>query len=574
MTTPEQNTNQELPPLIPSWSLLALAAAAFAIFGIAMFLGWDLVIAIGAGAVAIIMLFVWAIMFPQELLDLIKGRSFIFGASGLIVVILLLFAAGLIYAVVDSRNLSYDFSERDIYSLDTEVRDVLTQMSADPTVPSVYILGFYNVSQAGERDRIEVLFNDMVATSGGKIIGYQFIDPNLEPVRTQQYLNPENLPEPPQTPQLVVAGVDPVTGGPSIDNFEVASLGNDPNAQFNILNSILKLGTTGDFRAYFLAIEGGVDLEAAGDFGGNGFASDLEDKEWTVEQISPLEISGESPSVTLDDPTANAEILVIAGGTEPLNEETLAAIQAYTANGGDLIVLGDINTQGAVTTAQAENFSNFLWETYGVRLNSDLVLDPSQTISRFEIYSSSYGAHPITTNFTAADDWLVYEGAHSIQISPTPPTGVTITTLANTSGEAYSKANFDFTRDVTSAELAFAEGDVRGVTPLAVAVENANTGSRLVLIGSEALLLNQYRQFREVQSPEFVLESVIWASEAQNFASEIANIIPEPPESDPPVFITPEQGQWMSLVALCLLPIGLLGLGVFVWWLQRPKTTN
>jgi hypothetical protein len=571
MTTPEQNTNQELPPLIPSWSLLAVAAASFVVFAFAMFLGWDIVVVIAAAAVAVIMLFVWAVMFPQELLDLIKGRSFIFGASGIIVVVLLLFAAGLIYAVVKSRNASYDFSQRDIYSLDSEVRAVLGQMAADPTVPSVYILGFYNVAQAGERDRIEVLFNDMVSTSGGKIIGYQFIDPNLEPVRTQQYLNPENLPTPPQTPQLVVAGIDPVTGGPSIDNFELAAIGQ--NAQFNILNAILKLGTTGDFRAYFLAIEGGVDMEAAGDFGGDGFASDLEDKDWTVEQISPLEIAGTSPSVTLNDPTANAEILVIAGGTEPLNDETLTAVQNYTANGGDLVVLGDINTQAAVTSAQAENFSNFLWETYGVRLNSDLVLDPSQTISRFEIYSQSYGSHPITTGFTDAD-WLVYEGAHSIQISPTPPTGVTITILANTSGEAYSKANFDFTRDVTSAELAFAEGDVRGVTPLAVAVENANTGSRLVLIGSEALLLNQYRQFREVQSPEFVRESVIWASEAQNFASEIANIIPEPPAPDAPVFITPEQGQWMSLVALCLLPFGLLGLGVFVWWLQRPKAAN
>jgi hypothetical protein len=570
MTTPEQNTNQELPPLIPSWALLAVAAASFVLLGIAAFLGWDVVVLIAAGAVGVIMLFVWAVMFPQELLDLIKGRSFVFGASGIIVVALLLFAAGLVYAVVKSRNISYDFSQRDIYSLDSEVRNVLTQMSTDPTVPSVYLLGFYSVAQAGDRDRMEVLFTDMMTTSNGKIVGYEFIDPNLEPLRTQNYLNPENLPTPPQTPQIVVAGLSP-EGGASMDNFELAQVGQ--NAQFNVINAMLKLGTTGDFRAYFLALEGGIDMEAAGDFGGDGFVSDLEDKDWNVEQISPLEISGTNPSVMLNDPAANAEILVLAGGTEPLNAETLAAIQAFVAAGGDLVVLGDINTQGASTTAQAENFSNFLWETYGVRLKSDLVLDPDQTISTYQIYSSAYGTHEITTDFVA-EDWLVYEGAHSIEISATPPTGVTITPLATTSGQAYTKANFDFTRDVTSDQLAFAEGDVRGVTPLAVAAENANTGSRLVLVGSEALLLNNYRQFREVKSPEFVLAAINWASQAQNFASQIANIVPEPPESDPPVFVTPEQGQWMSLVGLCLLPLGLLGLGVFVWWIQRPKAAN
>jgi hypothetical protein len=567
MATPEQNTNQELPPLIPSWALLAVAGASFVVLALAAFLGWDVVVLIASGAVGVIMLFVWAVMFPQELLDLIKGRSFIFGASGIIVVALLLFAAGLVYAVVKSRNISYDFSERDIYSLDSEVRNVLTQMSTDPTVPSVYLVGFYSVAQAGDRDRMEVLFSDMIAASNGKIVGYEFVDPNLEPVRTQQYLNPENLPTPPQTPQIVVAGLSP-EGGPSLDNFELAQVGQ--NAQFNVLNAILKLGTTGDFRAYFLAIEGGIDMEASGDFGGDGFVSDLEDKDWTVEQISPLEISGAEPSVTLDDPAANAEILILAGGTEALNEETLTAIRAFTATGGDLIVLGDINTQGASTTAQAENFSNFLWESYGVRLKSDLVLDPAQTISRYEIYSNAYGAHEITGAF-AAEDWLVYEGAHSIEISTTPPTGVTITPLANSSGEAYTKANFDFTRDVTTDQLAFAEGDIRGVTPLAVAAENANTGSRLVLIGSEALLLNDYRQFREVKSPEFVLAAINWASDAQNFASDLAEIVPEPPVEDAPVFITPEQSQWMSLVALCLLPVGLLGLGVFVWWIQRPR---
>jgi len=573
MTNPEQNTNQELPPIIPSWALLSVAGIAAIVLLFVLFLGGDTVIAIAAGAIAIVALLAWAIMFPQELLDLIRGRSFAYGASGVLVVALVLFAGGLIYAVIESRNLSYDFSERDIYSLDSEVRNVLSQMSTDPTVPSVYILGFYSTSQAGERDRIEVLFNDMVATSGGKILGYQFIDPNIEPVRTQQYLNPDNLPTPPATPQIIVAAVDPLTGGPSTENFEPAQTGQF--AQFNILNSMLKLGASGDFRAYFLSTEGGVDVTSSGNFSGDGFVDDLEDEaDWNIEQISPLEIVGANPSILLNDPAANAEIVVLAGGTAPLTDEAMTALSTYATNGGDIVILADINTEGAATTALAENMSTFLWENYGVRFRSDLVLDPDQTLSRDDIiYTNTYGTHEITTGFTT-EDILVYEAAHSIEISSTPPSTVVITTLASTSAAAYSKANFDFTRDLTSNDLQLAETDLRGPLTLAVAVENTSTGSRIVLIGSDALLLNAYRGYREIVSPEFVLAAVSWASEARDFASVIRSIVPEPPAPDAPVFITPDQGQWMSLVALCILPFGLLGLGVLVWWLQRPKAAN
>jgi len=431
MTKPEQTTNQELPPLIPSWALLGIAGVAFLAFVGALLFSWDVVIVIGAGAVTVIMLFVWMVMFPQEVLDLVKGRSFLYGASGVLVIALILFAAGLVYSFVKSRNWTYDFSQRDIYSLDSEVRTVLERMATEPTVPSVYILAFYDAGDAAEKDRITVLFNDMVSTSGGKIIGYQFIDPNIEPLLTQAYLNPDGEQVQPQTPQLViaVAEIDPTTNlpAPSRTNFETAFTGQ--NAQFNILNAMLRLGTSGDFRAYFLSINGGLDFEASNNFGADGFVSDMEDEEWTVEQISPLEISGTSPSVTLNDPTANAEILVLAGGTEPLNEETMTALRTYSAAGGDLVVLADVNTQELITTASAENLSNFLWETYGVRVRNDLVLDPDRTLSRFEIYSNNYGTQSIITGFDE-NDWLVYEGAHSIEISAKPPTGVTITILA------------------------------------------------------------------------------------------------------------------------------------------------
>lgn len=569
MTTPEQNVNpeqetveEELPPIIPPWVLLAVAGLGLLAVVAVLFLAPTFNIFGWAGlATTVIALVIWALMFPEEVVKLLKGRGLAFGGLGIGVTIFVIVAASLVYNVISAQGWSRDLSERDIYSLDNQVSDVLVAMGEDPSIPTVQLLGFFPLARAAERDRVEVLLQDMVNTSGGKIAGYEFIDPSLEPQRTENYLG-----ENPRLPAIVVAAIDPATGLASTDDFEISLA----TGQFQIINAMLSLSVEGDFRAYFLTLEGALETDDASDDGASGIIDDLSG-EWDVDDIDPLRLASGNSSVVLNDPTASAEIMIIAGGTQTLSDDELNVLREYVTTGGDLIILGDINTDGGTTTAQAENFSTFLWETFGVRFRNDLVIDPTESISdNGRLYLlNNYGTHPTTTGLES-DEFIVVNSPHSVEVSDTPPANVTVTVLLSTTDAGYAKADVDYTRDLSLDELAFVDGtDLAGEIPVAVAAENTATGARLVLFGGTDLMRNEWRQFGNIEAPEFAESMVLWASEAQNFSEVVRQLVPEANVQDTPVVILESQTRWMGFVSLFLLPFGMLGIGLLVWWLRR-----
>lgn len=574
MTTPEQDINEledmnEETPIIPPWVLLGLAIVSVVVgIAIAIIQG-EFGFPTGASLlIALIALFAWALMFPQQVLDIIKGRGFAFGGTAILMTVVLVIAAGFIYAVIKQQNWNTDLSERDLYSLDEEVSDVLAQMAQDPRIPPVTFIGIYGAANADTRDRFDVLFTDMANVADGKI-SHRFVDPNRDVRFLEQYTQDDSATSRLRAGQVIVAVDDSETGQPSTERFEVVFAGDA--AQFDLINAMLNVSAVGDFRAYFLTVSGGIDMTDASEFGASRYAGDLEDITWTVEQVNPLQISGDAPQYTLNDPASNGEVIMIAGGAEPLDDTTVQTLQDYTAEGGDLIILGDINTSGGVATAQAENLANFLWENYGVRLGDDLVLDPNNTAfgNPESIVIRTYGTHQIVQGLSFDDDWLVMESAHSVEIADPVPEGVTVTILASTSDAGYTKTGLDFSTDFTSDDLALTPDDMTGEIPVAVAVENMNTGSRLVLFGSDALLKNTYRTIPNIVSPEVVTSAVIWAADAQNFADDLLRITPDPPTQDTPLFVQQSDMGWIMFVSLFLLPFGSLGLGLFVWWIQR-----
>lgn len=579
MTTPENNIQDEnevieteieeqaLPPVIPPMIFLLVALAGLIVtLGVAFTASEFNIIGWASLAVTVLSLILWAFMFPEEVVNLIKGRTLTYGVFGIVVTIVVMIAGILVYNVVQEQGLSQDYSERDVFSLDAEVQDVLVAMGDDPSIPTVQILGFYSATSGGQRDRISVLLQDMVNNSGGKIAGYEFVDPALEPLRTENYLG-----ETPRLPSIVIASIDPATGEASLSDFEIAApeaTGIVAAGQFQIINAILSLSVEGDFRAYFLNVDGSLDTQVPSDDGANGIVGDIED-EWTVETLDPLLLS--NPPVTLNDPTASAEVMIIAGGTQALSDAEIAVITSYIQDGGDLIVLGDINTDGGVSTAVADNFSTMLWDNFGVRLRDDLVIDPAIPVRQLgRVYQvNNYGTHPIVDGLNPANNNLVMSSPRSVEIADNPPTTVSI--LVSTSGQGYAKTGLDLSVDLTEADLAMAEGDLEGEIPLAVAAENTETGARLVLFGSTDLMENQWRVYSNIEAPEVAESAIYWASDAQNFSDVVRQLVPEPPALDEPIFLQQNQLGWMGFVVTGVIPFGMLLLGLLVWWVRRPS---
>ncbi|MGJ3238091.1 MAG: Gldg family protein [Anaerolineae bacterium] len=569
MTTPETPTQEQTneSAIIPSWVFIAVSIVGFLTALVVLFTTPEFNIVGWAGlAIGGIGLIVWAFMFPEDVLAILKGRALTFGGLGIGVTVILVIASVLVYNVVARQGWSNDFSERNVFSLDDQVREVLQAMGDDPSIPTVRILGFYNATAGGQRDRISVLLQDMVNNSGGKITGYTFIDPALEPLRTTEYLG-----EAPRIPSIVVATVDPETGEPSTSNFEVAApdtTGLLAAGQFQIINAILSLSVEGDFRAYFLDVTGSLDITSNADSAAQGIVNDLEG-EWTVTALNPLELL--NPPVTLNDPLAGAEVMIIAGGTQVLSADEIAVIADYLQNGGSLIVLADISTDGTPATALDDNFETVLWEQFGVRFRDDLVIDPALPVRQFgRVYQvNNYGEHPIVEGLNPDANRLVMSSPRSIEIADTPPASVSV--LVSTSERGYAKSGLDFSRDLSADELAFADGDLSGEIPLAVASENTETGARLVLFGSPDLMQNEWRAYTNIEAPEVAESAIFWASDAQNFSDIVRQLRPEPPTPDQPIFITQDQLRWMGFVVTGVIPFGMLLLGLAVRWLRRTR---
>jgi len=573
MSTPQPTTpNPEQEPIIPPSVLLIIAAAAFLLAVGVLFTQTEFgVVGFGALAVGIISLVVWGVMNPQDAMNLISGRAVSFGGTAILVSVLVIVASVVIYAVVDSATLFVDLTEREEYSLNDEVGEIISSIGGDPTSPQVQIIGFYGVQQAAERDRVEVLLSEIAGLSNGKI-NYQIIDLNRAPQVAELYADDETGATI-SSGQLVVVPISEETGEPDPEQAEIVSPSSSYALQYELTNALIGVTAGGDFRAYFLALPDTVDMTATDNVGGSTLVDILVGNfNWQVESINPLAITGDEPQVLLNDPVANGEVVVIAGGSQAMPEDVFTSLTTYLDNGGDMVLLGSVNIENEPPLIASEQLSTYLFDNYGVRVNNDLVLDRENAIQDlFTLLISNFGTHPITNGLGNNESGVALNLVHSIEVADTLPAGVTVTPLLTSSERAYTRSDLDLTQEIDPNALLPGADDEVGERVLAVAVENTNTGSRLV-IGNQDWAYNAYWElYPSVVNPEMLRRAMFWAASYEDFFSTLVNITPQQnvSEFNQPLVITNEDARLLGFVSLLLLPFGILAIGIAQWALRR-----
>lgn len=583
MTTPNETQQQDI-PIIPPLALLGIGFVGIAVAIIAFAAGAQGVVTVGALAIGLISLIAWIIMNPDDALNLVRGRNITYGGTALVIVALVIGAAIAIYAVVAAQGISVDVADSGVYSLNENVAELLEQLAADPTTPPVRIISFLSVAQSAERDRLTVLLDDFERISDGKIT-YEFVDPNRSPNVLEAYGA--------NTGQIAVAPYDPETDTTDTDNAEVVA-GNPQTGNFAdqrlITDAIITVTASGDFRAYFLQIADSVAIDDNGPNGGQVFVQQLRDRfRWTVEEISPLALrpteddglaidtDAETNDIELNDPAADGEVLIIAGGQEALPDEVAQGVIDYLEAGGNVILMGSQSVvPGGITPGAAENLAAYLTETFGITMNNDLIIDPAslQQTGSLQVIVSNYGSHPIVEAFTDRD-FMLMNAPHSLTLGTAD--NVTITALVETSAEAYAKADLDLTQPLTQEDVLPTDDDPNGPFVIAAAAENSETGARLVVFGSADPLYNEYVQYLSAGAVNFLAgqEAVFWATDYDSVAGALADLPPIENPADAPIFIA-QAGTTttINLIVLGLLPFGILAAGIAVWWARRegPRT--
>lgn len=574
MTEQNPNVPQEQEAFIPPYYMLILALVAFLVtLAAALTQPTFTVVGWGALGITILSLVAWVFMAPNEAKAVFTGRTARYGGTSLLVTAVFLAALVFVYILIRDQNWRVDLTQSDQYSLTDEGRKAISGFGVDPNLPKVQMLAFYGASQASTRDQDTLLFEDYAKTSEGKI-SYQFVDPDRNPAETTQY----KITRP---GQISVAKIKE-DGTPDLENAQIVNFFN----QDDLTNAVLRVAASGDFRAYFVSVDGSLKLE---DTSGMGLSilNDALTKQinWKTQEVSLFELTGTESKIKLNDETADGEVMVIVGGDKALSDDELKFVTDYVDKGGNLVIFAapsvtaatDAQGQSSVASSKplalADNLSNYLYTKFGMRFVDDLVLDPTLSVQSPAIpvattfSSTSY----ITSSFIPNSNGIVFQLPHSIEVAPTLPENVTVDELAKTSDGSYAKTDIQAVLDGDTTQ---ADTDPKGPFVVAASAENSETKARVVIFGSYTVPANSFATLgSNIVNLDTSFNSLVWATRFNDYFSTVTVQSSARPQ-DAPVFANDQVLRNVNMLTIFVLPFGVLALGFLVWWYTRERAAR
>jgi hypothetical protein len=559
-TTPQQPPVDDNEPLIPPQYLLLMAAAGL-VTVVLVFLTQSEINVIGwiAMAFSVLALAFMVLTAPQYVVQLVTGRAVRFGGTSIAISLLFVAMLVVVYNTVRQSSITHDFTVNNTFTLTEETRERLNVIGSDPSVPAIRIYALYGINEASLRDQNQTLFETFKQASSGKV-DYVVVDPLRQPDIVQQLptYNPQ------QGPIVFVAALD-ADGVPQFENSTPISSFSGTVMENEIANAVLRAAARGDFRAYFL--DANDTLLSSTDF------SELRDTlvqnfNWRISDLPLIELTSQTPDVTLNDPTASAELLVVAGGTTPLNEAQLTRLREFVQNGGDLIVMASEDfDEDSAPLALDPAFADFLYTTYGARFTDSIVTDPRMSYNRTNpatIQSSDLNRESALGLFLDPRGVAIFDFPHAIEIAPNLPADIVAEAVLFSSERSFLLRP----EQLTSQELyEAADQTPNGPHTLAATSINSTFNSRLVLLSAANNDINGLFG----QTEPVLFYSMVWATNYEEFFSNIEQIDPRDGAQTAQLTVLPQQAQNLSTFAVFILPFGILGLGVVVWYLNRER---
>ncbi len=285
--------------------------------------------------------------------------------------------------------LSADWTSSKMYSLSDKTRSILSDLEEE-----IRVVVFMTPASPLYDQVLELL--DRYAAASDKV-KVEYIDPDQEPLRTKQLAEQFGI----SVANTVVFSYGDrnkyVTSDQMAEyDYAAVQYGQAPTmsafkGEEQFTSAILSLVAPDVPKVYFVTGHGEASLASAG----GGAQSDrslavLAEalKRENIEAVDTVLLSGEVP--------ADADVLAIVGPTRPFTEPELAALEAFVDRGGRLLVCLDPLIEPA-GTMRATRLEGFL-ATHGIRVNDDLVVDPSRKLPFYDlsaVYLTDFPSHPV-----------------------------------------------------------------------------------------------------------------------------------------------------------------------------------
>ncbi|WP_353673756.1 Gldg family protein [Synechocystis sp. LKSZ1] len=341
----------------------------------------------------------------------------------------------------------------------------------------------------------------------------------------------------------------------------------EPLSEIKLTNAIAKIRQARTFQAYILQGHGEAPLNTSKE-GLSEAVDSLKNKGF---EVNPLNL-GEQGAIP-----PKSDLLVLAGPQRKLLEAEVKLLQAYSAEGGNLLVM--------VPPEVNPGLEPFL-ESWGVKLDERTVVDLSGSGQLLGLGPTAplithYGEHPITKEFQNGISIFPL----SRPIATTKVEGVRATTLLEASENMLAQ------RELTENFTYNPKTDLRGPFDLGVALErtaqkstpspspalspspspapnpsptpSATKPARLVVIGNALFATNEW--FNEQLNGDVFLNSAQWLV---NREEQALSIRPKEP-TNRRITLTPFQASLLGWLSWVIIPLLGLGLAIGAWWRRQ-----
>jgi ABC-type uncharacterized transport system involved in gliding motility auxiliary subunit len=378
-------------------------------------------------------------------------------------------------------------------------------------------VGFYSAGFASSQTTAERLLERYRIESGGPF-SYEFHDPNAEPLVAREY-------------GIERDGTLIIEMGGNREEISFAS-------EDEVTGALIRLANPATRVLYFTTGHGEREVDDTGDEGLSRAADILRNQNYDLQPLN-LAISTTVP--------ADAKAVIIAGPTLAFTETEVSALRTFAEGGGSLVVLLDSVVETRRELTSTEPLIDYLTTAWGLSLPNDLVVDLYNSPQGQPLlpFAAAYGSSPITADIANNHSQYPADIANILRLYPAArcvkgpaagagDPGLVYTDLVQADPRAWGETDFEALQE---GEYEPGEGDSQPPLNLAMTVENSQTGARLVFVGDSENLIN---------------------------------LTPKVPTTRTMALVDAMTVRLVFLVTVVLLPLAVLGLGVFVW-LQRRR---
>jgi ABC-type uncharacterized transport system involved in gliding motility auxiliary subunit len=450
----------------------------------------------------------------EDYRGLLGRRTTRYGVNAAVMILLVLGVTGLVQALAAQHSWRYDLTENKRFSLSPQTIQLLRTLKTD-----VSAIGFFRSDQPGKRVA-EDLFKQYARYAGADRFTWRVVDPDREPALARRY------------------GIEAY--GTVVLETKTKSEKILDAEEEKLTNALVKVTREGKRVVYVIQGHGEHELTNSDRA---GFSEAKAALEGTNYEVKPLTLAREGKIP--DD----AAVVLIAGPRTELLRPEFDALDAYLNRGGKLLAMVDSTL---VTPVQTNALRQYLGK-YGFDLGDDLLIELNPIGQLFGAgpdipIIQQYEPHPITRSLRGM--MTAFPLSRSVEPRKTPPAGITVQSLARTSGQSWGETS---RAEIKSGQVKPDAGEPKG--PLSVAGVATKDKARIVVYGSSDVASNLYLGFQG--NKDFFLNTVSWLAEEEDQIS----IRPKDARQTP-VFLNANQAQLVFLLPVIVVPGLVLAGGV------------